>query len=124
MNLPLQASVVDPVQRRLILIRIEHDRRIKLGPAAHRNQHKNMQRIRAQLQRQLVRLIQLAVIMLGDGGVDLHRHSDAAEVLESRDGFVEGTPAPELVVGGCIRAIEAAAVAARVAAWPPLPAEQ
>ena len=104
----LEAAVVDPVHRQLILVRLEHDLFGEFHAAADRHQHEDVQRISAEVQRHLVDGIELLVVVLGDGGVDLDRHAGAAQQLERRDAAVEcALDLAEAVVGGSVGAVEA-----------------
>ena len=73
-DLPFDGSIVNPVERLLIFIRLEHDVFGQFHAAPNRYEHEDMQRISAEFQRQIVHAVQLLVVVLGDRGVDLHAH--------------------------------------------------
>ncbi len=71
----------------------------QLHAAADRHEHEDVQRIGAEIQRQLVRLVELLVVVLGDGGVDLHRHAVLRRALKPAIDESNAPSSAELIVG-------------------------
>ncbi len=99
-------ALVDPVQGLLVFLAGEHNRFVKLHPAADRHQHEQMQRIGTEIEGQLVCTIEPGDVVPGDRRVDLHRHPGRPQRLEAGNRFIERAGAAEYIVRRGIRPVE------------------
>src|SRR5581483_12004949 len=96
--------LVEPVEHALVLVGRQHLGGRDLDPAPDRNEHEQMERVGAELQREVEHRRHFVDVVLRDGRVDLHRDPLAAEVADAAQRQLVGARQPaEAVVGVAAR---------------------
>ncbi len=101
-------SVVEPVQHPLVLVRRQHLAVGDAHPATDRHQHEDVQRVRAERQREVEQRREFRHVVPGDGRVDLDRHARVAQEPQAVHRLrVRSRNAAERVVGRRHRTVQA-----------------